>query len=189
MLMASERDARSTRFSDDNHGPLPPFAEPRAVDARALPKLQLSVPTLRSDRIFRGIVGMGAIFGVIGFAMFGAFSARTLLFSRSGIGDDLDMVLVAPFAAGGIACGLGMLYAGILSLVARGRSIRTLSVPRVATAGAIGGLAPLMVVLASPLWGGTVTGDEVLASLAFFPPLSAAIATATLLIARRVPKE
>jgi hypothetical protein len=179
-----------TPLGEEIESLLPRVVEMRAAAANALSQPRPVGTMSRGERILRGMVGMGAVFGAVGFAIFGAFSAKALLFSsRLEIGDDMDLILVAPFAAGGIAFGLGMFYAGLLALVARGRSFRELSIARVAAVGAAGGLAPEIVILASPLWGGTVTAGEVLFPLAFFPPLSAAVATATLLIARRFKPE
>jgi hypothetical protein len=168
---------------------LPKLVELREAAALAVAQPKPPATISRGERTFRGIVGMGAVFGFVGFAILGAFSAKALLLNRSEIGDDLDLILVAPFAAGAIASGLGMLYGGLLALLARGRSFRELSIARVATAGAAVGLAPLTIILASPLWGGTVTADEVLVTLTLFPPLSATVAAATLLIARRARPE
>ena len=168
---------------------LPTLIELREATARGLTQPQPEAAMSRGERIFRGMVGMGTVYGAVGFAILGAFSAKALLFAPSEIGDDMDLILVAPFAAGGIAFGLGMLYAGLLALLARGISFSKLSIARVATAGAAVGLAPEIVILASPLWGGTVSAGEVFFPLLFFPPLSAAVATATLLIARRAASQ
>ena len=163
---------------------------PRLVALRTAAALELrnerSKPTVSGGtRILRGMVGMGAVFGAIGFAILGTYSAASLLFFPTQIGDDLDLLLAAPFVSGGIGFGLGVLYAGLLAFLGRGRSLRELSLTRVTAAGAVVGLAPVMVVLASPIWGGTVSASEVLGPIVLFPPLSAAVATATLLLARR----
>jgi hypothetical protein len=95
-------------------------------------------------------------------------------------------MIVAAIGWPAIAFGLGMIYAGVLALVARGRSFREVSVARVGLAGAAIGLIPNIVVAAGSWLGpGTLTAAEVLDPLFIFPPVSAMIAMATLLIARR----
>ena len=173
-----------TPLGAQNASLLPKLVERRDAVARELAEAQPAAPS-RGERVFRGMIGMGAMFGAVGFSILGAFSAKALLFNRSEIGDDLDLMLVAPFAAGTIAFVLGMIYAGLLALLAGGRSLRDLSIARVATAGAISGLAPEIVILLSPLWGGSITRDEVLVPLILFAPLGAMIAVTTLLVARR----
>ena len=142
----------------------------------------------RGNRIFRGMVGMGTVFGLVGAALIGALGLMTLIIGRGQIDfdDDADFMLVAPFAAFGIAFVLGMLYAGLLALVARGRSFRELSIVRVAAAGAAIGLVTAVVAIV----GGTLNGaenvlDDALTALLFFPPASAIVATVTLVVARR----
>ncbi len=93
-------------------------------------------------------------------------------------------MIVAPFVAFGMAFGLGMLYGGLLSVVARGRSFRELSIARLAAAGAAIGLIPVAVVSV-----GDGTLPDAVNALMTFPPLSAAVATVTLLIARRAKPE
>ena len=164
---------------------LPNLLESREAARRSLTRPQSESAMSRGERIVRGMVGMGTVFGAVGFTILAAFSAKALLFDPSDIDDGIDFILVAPFAAGGIAFGLGVLYAGLLAFLARDISFSRLSIARVATAGAAVGLAPEIVILASPLWGGTVSAGEVVFPLLFFPPISAAVATVTLLIARR----
>lgn len=135
-------------------------------------------------RLFRGMLGIGAAFGAVAAAIMGLGSLVMFVFFRSQMDwDDLDFLLVAPFVWVGIAFGLGMAYAGLLSLIARGRAFRDVSIARVASAGAAVGLLPSLVVLGGALTGGRLI--DVLTPLVLFPPISAAVATATLLIARK----
>jgi hypothetical protein len=146
----------------------------------------------RGERIFRGMVGLGTVFGLVGGALIGALSLWTLVRFGGQVDwdDDADFMIVAPFVAFGIAFVLGMLYAGLLALVARGRSFRELSIARVALAGAAIGIVPAVVAIV----GGTLNGavnvlDDAVNALLLFPPASAIVATATLLIARRAAPE
>jgi hypothetical protein len=138
----------------------------------------------RGARIIRGMVGMGAIFGLIGAAFVAALATWGLIFSPRVDRTDIPFMMVGTFIWFGIACGIGMAYAGLLSFLARGRSLRQLSILRVAAAGAVVGLLLAVVVYLS---SGNVHGE--LEALALFPPLSAIVATVTLLIARRAKAE
>lgn len=138
--------------------------------------------------LLRGMLGMGAAFAAAGTAIMVPLAIIGFVsFLRNGTDkDDLDFLILAPFVWIAISFGLGMAYAGLLARVARGRSFDEVSVPRVATAGAVVGLVPAAVVAAgSVLGGGTLTAGELLTPLILFPPISAAVASATLLVARR----
>ena len=137
----------------------------------------------QAPRVIRGMLGMGVVFGLIAGGLAGALALYSLLVARADW-DDLDFMIAAPFAWAGIAFVLGMLYGGLLALVARGRSFRDVSILRVALAGAAVGLIPaLVVVVGSWINGGRPT--ELKDALAIFPPLGAIIGAVTLLIARR----
>lgn len=163
---------------------LPRLVRIRATAARELSEVRDPEPESRGERILRGMVGMGTVFGMVAIALTGAMSAISLFkgFDR----DDMDFMLVAPFGAFGIAFLLGMFYAGILAIVARDRPFREVSIARAALAGVLAGLAPTGFLL---LTEAGRSGPEVMNSLMLFPPVSALLATATLLIARRAKGE
>jgi hypothetical protein len=161
---------------------LPSVVAQRSAVALELANAQPPLPISRGDRLFRGMVGMGTVFGAVAFALVGTLAATSFF---SGIdADDVDFLIIAPFGWATIAFILGMIYAGLLAIVARGRSFHELSVARAAAAGIIPGLVPGLVVLAAGLIQRTSVRDAQ-EPLMLFPPLSAAIATVTLLIARR----
>lgn len=159
---------------------LPRLVGIRETAARDLSEARQMEPEPRGERIFRGMVGMGTVFGIVALALIGAMSAISLF--KGFDGDDMDFMLVAPFGAFGIAFVLGMFYAGVLAIVARDRPFREVSIARAALAGALAGLAPTGFLL---LTEAGRSGPEVMNSLMLFPPLSTLLATATLLIARR----
>jgi hypothetical protein len=112
--------------------------------------------------------------------------AATVAGKSTDFTEDLDFMIVAAIGWPVIAFLLGMVYAGVLAVVARGRAFKDVSVVRVGLAGAAIGLIPNVVVaVGSWLGPGTLTINEVLDPLFIFPPLSAMVAVATLLIARR----
>jgi len=171
---------------------LPKVVAQRTAVARELAHGEPKLPISRGERIFRGMLGMGLTFGAVGAAMMVPLAVGAFLsFLRNGTdADDLDFLIVAPFVWIAIAFGLGMTYGGLLAFLARGRSFREVSIARVAAAGAAVGLVPVAVVaVGSLIGGGTLTIDEVLTPLVLFPPISAAIATGTLLLARRAKPE
>jgi hypothetical protein len=163
---------------------LPRLVGIRENAARELSEVRHIEPEARGERILRGMVGMGTIFGIVAVALIGALSAISLFkgFDR----DDLDFMLVAPFGAFGIAFFLGMFYAGVLAIVARDRPFREVSIARAALAGVLAGLAPTGLLL---LTEAGRSGPEVMNSLVLFPPVSALLAAVTLLIARRAKGE
>lgn len=140
----------------------------------------------QAPRVIRGMLGMGMVFALVAGGVVGAMALYSLLVAGTDW-DDLDFMIVAPFAWAGIAFVLGMLYGGLLALVARGRSLRDVSILRVASAGAVVGLIPALVVLVgSWINGGSPT--ELKDALAIFPPIGAIIGAVTLLIAPRSPQ-
>jgi hypothetical protein len=142
------------------------------------------------ERVFRGMIGMGAIFGAVGGGILATMAAVSLLFFRDRvIPGEVPLYFIAPIVWGAISFALGMGYGGLLALVGRGRSFRDVSIVRVATSGALAGLIPATVIVLSPLWGGSVSFAELKDPLLIFPPISAMVATATLLIARRSKPE
>lgn len=169
-----------TPFGNEIAALLPRLVAIRENAARERAEVQPMEPEPRGERIFRGMVGMGTIFGLVGATLIGAIGALSLF--RGFDRDDMDFMLVAPFGAFGIMFALGMFYAGVLAIVARDRPFREVSILRTAAAGAVGGLLPTAFLLTTEAGR---SGPEVMSSLALFPPMSAAIAVATLLIARR----
>jgi hypothetical protein len=139
-------------------------------------------PISRWERTLRGMLGMGLIYSAVAFALMVPLAA-TVFFSGVDA-DDLDFLIVAPFGWAAIAFVLGTIYAGLLAFVARGRAFREISIWRVMAAGVVPGLIPAAIVLASDLIKGHPIGDA-LDPLIMFPPLSAAVAVVTLLIARK----
>jgi hypothetical protein len=143
-----------------------------------------SPPISRGERVFRGMLGMGMTFGAVGAALMVALGATALIMGVDR--DDADFMVVAALGWTAISFAFGMLYGGLLAFLARGRSFKQLTIARVASAGAVVGLIPLAVVaIGSAIGPGTLSGDEIAATLTIFPPISAVIATATLLFARR----
>jgi hypothetical protein len=169
-----------TPLDDSIASRLPRLVAIRENAARELAEVPPIAPESRGERVFRGMVGMGTTFGLVGLAAIGVLSLFSL--SKGFDRDDMDFMLVAPFGAFGIMFGLGMFYAGVLAIVARDRPFREVSILRTAVAGAVGGLVPTAFLLTTEAGR---RGPELLSSLALFPPMSAAIAVATLLIARR----
>jgi hypothetical protein len=161
---------------------LPRLVAIRANAARELAEIHPLAAEPRGERIFRGMVGMGAIFGLAGLALVASMAVVSAVSGGGVDREDMDFMLVAPFGAFGIAFGLGMFYAGILAIVGRDRPFRDVSVTRVAVAGMLAGLLPAGFLLMTEAGR---SGPELVSSLMLFPPLSAALATATLLIARR----
>lgn len=134
-------------------------------------------------RVIRGMIGMGMVFSLVALGLVVPLALYSLLVA--GVDwDDLDFMIVAPFAWAAIAFVLGMLYGGLLALVARGRPFRDVSILRVASAGAAVGLIPALVVLVGSLINGC-SPAEAKDALAIFPPLGAIIGALTLVIARR----
>jgi hypothetical protein len=169
---------------------LPSVLAQRSVVARELASEQPAVAVSRGERVFRGMLGMGMAYAAVAAALMVALSAVAIAATLRGeitdFTDDLDFMIVAAIGWPAIAFALGMLYAGVLALVARGRSFREVSVARVGLAGAAIGLIPNVVVAVGTWFGqGTLTVNEILDPLFIFPPISAMIAVATLLIARR----
>jgi hypothetical protein len=144
----------------------------------------------RGERIFRGMLGMGMAYAAVATVIMILLSAVALVATIRGeatdFTEDLDFMVVAAVGWPVIAFLLGMIYAGVLAVVARGRSFREVSVARVGLAGVAIGLIPnIVVAVGSWLGPGTLSRAEVLDPLFIFPPISAMVAIATLLIARR----
>jgi hypothetical protein len=169
-----------TPLDDEIARLLPRLVGIRETAARELSEIGPVEPEPRGERIFRGMVGMGTVFGIVAVGLVGALSAISLFkgFDR----DDMDFMLAAPFGAFGIAFVLGMFYAGVLAIVARDRPFREVSIARAAFAGCLAGLAPTGFLL---LTEAGRSGPEVVNSLMLFPPVSTLLAVATLVIARR----
>jgi hypothetical protein len=145
---------------------------------------------IRGERIFRGMLGMGMAYAAVATALMVLLSVFAITATVRGettdFTEDLDFMIVAAIGWPVIAFLLGMLYAGMLALVARGRSFGEVSVARVGLAGAAIGLIPnIVVAVGSWLGPGVLTRAEVLDPLFIFPPISATIAVVTLLVARR----
>src|SRR5688572_13230929 len=106
-----------TPFSEEIASLLPKLVALRAAAAREVALREPKLTPTRGERIFRGMVGMGTVFGLVGGASIGALGLWTLVRFGGQVDwdDDADFMIVAPFAAFGIAFGLGMLYAGLLA--------------------------------------------------------------------------
>lgn len=149
-------------------------------------EVEVSIPgsLTRGERVFRGMLGMGSTFAVVA-AGFGAVLSFITLFIAGVDWDDLDFMVVAGLGWVAIAFALGMLYGGLLALVARGRSFRQVSILRVFSAGAAIGFIPCLVVLVASLAKGRFVSVDWGVLTIMFPGISAAIASTTLLLARR----
>ena len=152
------------------------------MEHTGLTEAERTPPLSHRGRIFRGMVGMGTVFAGVGVMLGGALGVASLVQGYDT--DDMDFMVVAFFAWAVIAFGIGALYAGLLALVARGRAFHEVSIARAAAAGAVPGLIPAAFVFVGALIGDGSTRDA-LDPLVIFPPLSAALATVTLLIARK----
>jgi peptidoglycan/LPS O-acetylase OafA/YrhL len=137
----------------------------------------------RGERIFRGVVGMGAVFGAVGLFVLLSILAGVAVTNPGALSrDGRSFVVLATTVWFLISFVLGMVYGGILAYLARGRSFREVSVLRVASAGIAVGLIPAIVVAVG---GNGWDWNEIRDPLALFPPIGAAIGVTTLLIARR----
>lgn len=132
-------------------------------------------------RVIRGILGMGVTFGAIAGSFFAVATAVAALF---GVLDESE-----PFfgiIAGTVwGFGIGVTFSTVLAIAGRRMSFETLSIPRVAGMGALGGLA-----LAIGLFGLTAlfTGElftGFVEAFTILPLLGAGAGTAALLVARR----
>ena len=122
---------------------LPKVIAHRSTVELELANAQPSLTPSRGERLFRGMVGMGTVFGIVGGALVGTLAVTSLIlgFDR----DDVDFMIVATFGWATIAFILGMIYAGLLAITARGRSFQELSIARAAIAGVVPGLVPAAV--------------------------------------------
>ena len=179
-----------TPLSDEITSLLPNVVAQRSAVALEIAQSPHELAVSRGERMFRGMLGMGMAYAVVAAVIMVVLSvgaiAATLAGETTDFTDDLDFMIAAAIGWPMIAFALGMLYAGVLALVARGRAFKDVSIARVGLAGAAIGLIPNVVVaVGSWLGPGTLTADEVLTPLVLFPPISASIAIVTLLIARR----
>ena len=179
--------ACGTPFADDIATLLPVVVARRSAGALELPVARSTFMLSRGERIFRGMVGMGAVFAAVSWILMGALGAWSLVLAGTDF-DDLDFMVGALFASTGIAFVLGMFYAGLLAIIARGRPFHQISIVRAAAAGLVPGAMPSAVFFALGLIQGTSVPNP-LDLLTVFPPLSAAVAVVTLLIARRAKPE
>jgi hypothetical protein len=120
-------------------------------------------------RRLRGVIGMGVIWGVAWTALGAA--VELVLRAMGAIppdGDEGPLLILRVLGTAGFISGAG--FAAMLSFLERGRTIRGISLSRVAVCGTV---IPLL----------TSVGD----GLAFWTlPFGALLATSTILIARRV---
>jgi hypothetical protein len=177
-------------LGDEITSRMPKVVAQRSAVAREVAQGPADVAVSRGERIFRGMLGMGMTYAAVAAVMMAVLGTVALVATLRGqitdFTEDLDFMIAAAIGWPVIAFLLGMIYAGVLAFVARGRTFKEVSVARVGLAGAAIGLIPnLVVVLGSLLGQGTLTLNEILDPLFIFPPVSAAIAITTLLIARR----
>jgi hypothetical protein len=139
------------------------------------------------DRILRGMLGMGVVFSAVGGLFVAALGFYAVVIA--GVDrDDLDFVVVATLGWFAISFILGMLYGGLLAILARGRSFKEVSMVRATSAGAAVGLVPaLLMFVASLFTGGSLR--EIREPLMLFPPIGAALGAMTLFFARRAKPE
>ena len=130
-------------------------------------------------RVLRAVVGMGLTFAAVGG---GIFAALTGIAAATGNLERED-----PFF--GIIAGtvwgfaIGTSFAVTLAFAGRGRTFERLSVPRVAMAGALGGIVLAMGILIAAAYEGSLSG--VPEAFTFLPLLGAGAGVASLTIARR----
>ena len=130
-------------------------------------------------RVVRGMIGTGLAFMVGGGVLATMFGAAMWV---SGDITVLDMIAtVARFAI--VAFPIGVVFSGILALVARGLPLEKLPVSRVAGIGAGVGLLYFALIARNGL--GVWSLDALLANLAVLTLMGGGSATAILLLARR----
>lgn len=131
-------------------------------------------------RVLRGMVGTGLIFSVgVGLA---ASVLAGVAWLVTGMGRDVELLRVVV-ASAVWAFPIGMAFAGLLALSARGRPFEKLTLPRTAALGAGGGLL-LYGVLAANAWHAWSL-QAALLNLSVFLVVGSGSATAALLLARR----
>jgi hypothetical protein len=137
----------------------------------------------RWKSVIRGMIKMGLTFAAAGGALFGTLAVVLALFFPGGE-DELGFMVLAATTWG---FGIGVSFAGVLAIAARGRSADTLSLPRVAAVGLGGGflLAALLVAATLPEW----TAADALVPFVVLPLLGCGAATGSLLLARRARPE
>jgi len=134
----------------------------------------------RWKSVLRGILGMGLTFGGIAGGFFAALTAVLAVFGGLDEGEPFF-----PIIAGTVwGFGIGVAFSMVLAVAGRHVSFEKLSVPRVASIGALAGF-----LLAGTLIGVTSLAGEVFTgvveALTILPILGAGAGTASLLIARR----
>ena len=152
----------------------------------------MSTEISRAERIFRGMLGMGLTFAVVGGATLVVFLTLVLIFYPEPVNEAGGNFLGLAFFGGiAIAFGMGVLCAGLLALLARGRSFKQVSVAHMALSGAGAALVPILVASLVALGEGQLAKflANVLTPFAIFASVSAALSTGTLLIARRAKPE
>ena len=133
----------------------------------------------RRKSIVRGTLGMGLTFAAVAGAFFSVLAVVGGLFFP-GAEDDPGFMIVAGSVW---AFAIGVSFSGILAIAARGRSLDQLSLPRIATLGAGGGLL-LAGLLVAATWREWPDGNAIV-PFTMLPLLGAGAATASLLLARR----
>ena len=129
-------------------------------------------------RVARGMIGTGIVFSA------GIGTAAAVVGAVLSVFTDLSLVNVIVPAARFAVLGfpIGIAFSGMLAMVARGRSIDTLSIPRFAAMGATVGLLAFLLLGISG-FGTWSEGDYVLTFL-LLPGVGAAVAALSLLVAR-----
>jgi hypothetical protein len=130
-------------------------------------------------RLLKAMVGTGFAFSAIATAV--AMLVTAVGFVVSG-GELPDEALILIVGSAIWSFPIGVVVAGCLALVARGRSFSRLSLPMFAGMGAVAGL--LLFGVFGLLAGDVLTARSALANLAVFVGLGTTASSATLLIAR-----
>jgi hypothetical protein len=131
-------------------------------------------------RIIRGMLGTGLVFSA-GVGLVGSVVAGIAWLAAGG--GDLAELMFVVLASAIWAFPMGVLFSGILSLTARGRSFEELSLPLFAALGAGAGLA-LFAPLAANAWD-VWSLSTALVNAGLFAFLGGGSATATLMLARK----
>lgn len=129
-------------------------------------------------RILRGMIGMGLVFGV------GVGSIATVIgliaYFFLGAGPEVLILIVGSTMWSTV---MGVIFSGVLALLARGRNFDEISLPRVAGLGFLGGLA-VFGLLAMNAWDAW-TLDAAITNAVLLTGLGTGSAAASLLIARK----
>lgn len=143
-------------------------------------------------RRVRGVIGIGALWGVAGTA-YGTITA--LVASAFGVVPLFDVLLELGLGAGGVGFVLGSGFAGLLTVIERHRTLDELSLARPAVwAAMVGAALPIayLLVFFGPegiVLSLTRTPLAVLTASGTFGALGAALAAGTVALARRAPPE